>query len=160
MKLADSEIIFTGGGSGLGAATARWFCGAGARIVIVDVDAAQAQHAVAYAVDQFGPLQGLVNCAGIALGKKVLGREGPHQLESFTRCIQVNLIGTFNMCRLAAAAMAQGHANAAGERGVIINTASIAAYEGQIGQAAYAASKAGIIGMTLPAHGAVRLTAR
>ena len=174
MHLADSVFIVTGGGSGLGAATTRRFHGAGARVVIADVaaekgqalaselgeracfvrtdvtDEAQAQAAIARALERFGALQGLVNCAGIAVGEKVLGKDGPHRLASFARCVQVNLIGTFNMSRLAAAAMAEGQPNASGERGVIINTASIAAFEGQIGQAAYSASKAGIVGMTLP----------
>jgi NAD(P)-dependent dehydrogenase (short-subunit alcohol dehydrogenase family) len=101
-------------------------------------------------MDQFGHLHGLVNCAGIAPGEKVLGREGPHALASFTRAIGINLIGTFNMIRLAAEAIAKQEPDAGGGRGVIINTASIAAYDGQIGQAAYAASKGGVVSMTLP----------
>jgi NAD(P)-dependent dehydrogenase (short-subunit alcohol dehydrogenase family) len=109
------------------------------------------QQAVATATQAFGALHGLINCAGIVLGRKVVDREGePHPLDLFARAIQINLVGTFNAIRLAAKAMAQGPAGADGERGVIINTASVAAYDGQIGQAAYAASKAGIVGMTLP----------
>jgi len=102
------------------------------------------------AVKAFGGLQGLVNCAGIAVAEKTVGKNGPHVLANFTRCITVNLIGTFNMIRLAAVVMTKGQPNASGERGVIINTASVAAYDGQIGQAAYSASKGGIVGMTLP----------
>jgi NAD(P)-dependent dehydrogenase (short-subunit alcohol dehydrogenase family) len=105
---------------------------------------------VAAATDTFGGLHGLANCAGIVIGERVLGREAPHSLESFTRVINVNLIGAFNMMRLAAAAMAKGEPNDNGERGVIVNTASVAAFDGQIGQAAYAASKAGIVGLSLP----------
>jgi len=106
--------------------------------------------AVAQALKEFGSLNGLVNCAGIAVAEKTVGKNGPHALASFTRCVTVNLIGTFNMIRLAADAMVKGKPNAAGERGVIVNTASVAAYDGQIGQAAYSASKGGIVGMTLP----------
>ena len=105
---------------------------------------------MAAAVDGFGGLQGLVNCAGIVHGEKVVGKEGPHSLAGFVRTININLIGTFNMVRLAAAAMAANAPNADGERGVIVNTASVAAFDGQIGQAAYSASKAGVAGMTLP----------
>jgi NAD(P)-dependent dehydrogenase (short-subunit alcohol dehydrogenase family) len=101
-------------------------------------------------VKTFGGLQGLVNCAGIAVGEKTIGKEGPHALASFTRVVTVNLIGTFNMIRLAADAMVKGQPNAGGERGVIVNTASVAAFDGQIGQAAYSASKGGVVGMTLP----------
>ncbi|MDN5871285.1 MAG: SDR family NAD(P)-dependent oxidoreductase, partial [Nitrococcus sp.] len=109
------------------------------------------QQAVASAVTAFGALHGLINCAGVVVGRKVVDREGePHPLELFARAVEVNLVGTFNAIRLAARVMAQGPPNADGERGVIINTASVAAYDGQIGQAAYAASKAGIVGMTLP----------
>jgi NAD(P)-dependent dehydrogenase (short-subunit alcohol dehydrogenase family) len=168
-------LIVTGGGSGLGEATVRRLHAAGARVVIVDLAAdkgqalaaeleedalfvaadvsieEQAQRAIAAARDHFGALHGLVNCAGVAPAARVLGKSGPHSLESFSRCIGINLIGTFNMLRLAAAAMAEQAPDAAtAERGVIINTASIAAYEGQIGQAAYSASKAGVVGMTLP----------
>ena len=102
------------------------------------------------ALKGFGGLSGLVNCAGIAIGEKTVGKDGPHSLEKFARVISINLIGSFNMIRLAADAMAKQQPNAAGERGVIVNTASVAAFDGQIGQAAYSASKAGIVGMTLP----------
>jgi NAD(P)-dependent dehydrogenase (short-subunit alcohol dehydrogenase family) len=105
---------------------------------------------VAAAVDGFGGLQGLVNCAGIAHGEKIIGKEGPHALASFARAININLIGSFNLTRFAADAMAKGAPNAEGERGVIVYTASVAAFDGQIGQAAYSASKAGLVGMTLP----------
>jgi NAD(P)-dependent dehydrogenase (short-subunit alcohol dehydrogenase family) len=174
MQINESVFIVTGGTSGLGEATARQLHQRGARVLIVDIaaergealaaalgaaaafqktdvtDEAEGRAAVAGARERFGRLDGLVNCAGIALGERVIGKTGPHRLDVFTRCIEINLIGTFNMIRLAAAAMAEQTPNAAGERGVIINTASIAAYEGQIGQAAYSASKAGIVGMTLP----------
>jgi NAD(P)-dependent dehydrogenase (short-subunit alcohol dehydrogenase family) len=175
MKLSESIFIVTGGSSGLGAATARRFHAGGARVVIADVDvergeklaaelgegvvfrrtdvtsADDAQAAVALARDELGGLHGLVNCAGIGPAERVVGKKGPHQLETFARVVSVNLIGAFNMIRLAAAAMASGPPNAAGERGVIVNTASVAAWDGQIGQAAYAASKGGIVAMTLPA---------
>jgi len=174
MQLQNAVFIVTGGASGLGEATVRNFHAAGARVVIADVGAAKgealaaelgervafcatdvtqeaaAQAAVDLAVARFGGLQGLINCAGIGPAWKVLGKEGPHPLDAFARTIQINLIGAFNMIRLAAAAMAKGQPNDEGERGVIVNTASIAAFEGQIGQAAYAASKAGVVGMTLP----------
>ncbi|HJV92984.1 MAG TPA: SDR family NAD(P)-dependent oxidoreductase, partial [Azonexus sp.] len=164
----------TGGASGLGEATVRAFHAAGARLLIADVgidkgqalaaelgervlfrktditSEADAKAAVALAVDCFGGLHGLINCAGVAAGGKVLGKEGPHSLAAFSRTVNINLVGAFNMIRLAAEAMATAPANGEGERGVIVNTASIAAFEGQIGQAAYAASKAGIVGMTLP----------
>jgi NAD(P)-dependent dehydrogenase (short-subunit alcohol dehydrogenase family) len=109
-----------------------------------------ARAAVELALKAFGGLHGLITCAGIGLGEKTVGKEGPHALVSFTRVITVNLIGTFNMIRLAAEAMAKQQPNAAGERGIIVNTASVAAFDGQIGQAAYSASKGGIVGMTLP----------
>ena len=174
MKLDDSVFVVTGGGSGLGAATARMLVDAGAKVVLADVnretgeavaralgdnarfvvtdvtDEASAQAAVALAVATFGGLQGLVNCAGVAPAEKVVGREAPHALASFARVVSINLIGTFNMIRLAAEAMAKGAPNSSGERGVIVNTASVAAYDGQIGQAAYSASKGGVVGMTLP----------
>ncbi len=174
MDIRDRVFLVTGGGSGLGAAAARALVAQGGRVVLADVaeapgmalaaelgaaarfvrtdvtDAGQAEAAVAAARAAFGGLHGLVNCAGIVLGEKVLGREGPASLERFARVISVNLIGTFNMIRLAAAAMAEGAPDEGGERGVIVNTASIAAFDGQIGQAAYAASKAGVAGMTLP----------
>ncbi|ABQ29849.1 SDR family NAD(P)-dependent oxidoreductase [Acidiphilium cryptum] len=174
MDIRDRVFLITGGGSGLGAAAARALVAEGGRVVLADVaeapgmalaaelgaaarfvrtdvtDAGQAEAAVAAARAAFGGLHGLVNCAGIVLGEKVLGRERPASLERFARVISVNLIGTFNMIRLAAAAMAEGAPDEGGERGVIVNTASIAAFDGQIGQAAYAASKAGVAGMTLP----------
>jgi NAD(P)-dependent dehydrogenase (short-subunit alcohol dehydrogenase family) len=174
MEIAGRTFIVTGAASGLGAATTELLVSAGARVVIADRDetagAAAAARlgeavrfsptdvtreedgmaAVALALSAFGSLQGLVNCAGVAPGEKVLGREGPHRLESFARAVSINLIGTFNMARLAADAMTKSAPNAGGERGVIINTASIAAFDGQVGQAAYAASKAGVAGLTLP----------
>jgi len=174
MKLQDQTFLITGGGSGLGAATARLFCAAGANVVLADVNAQQGealaaelgakarfvrtdvtsesdvQAAVAAATGAFGGLQGAVNCAGIGTPEKVLGKNGPHSLANFTRVIQINLIGTFNVIRLAAAAMAEGKPNAAGERGVIVNTSSVASMDGQIGQAAYASSKAAVNGLTLP----------
>lgn len=174
MKVTDCVLVITGGASGLGAGCVRRFHAAGARVVICDLDVskgeglatelgqrarfvrtdvaseADAIRAIETAKNEFGAVHGLINCAGIAPGERVLGKQGPHRLESFSRCIQVNLIGTFNMIRMAAAAMAEGEPNASGERGVIVNTASVAAYEGQIGQAAYSASKGGVVGMTLP----------
>lgn len=174
MNIASSVFLVTGGGSGLGAATARALASRGARIVIADINqdqaaatcsaignaahfvrtdvtsAADGTAAVDAAVTAFGALHGLVNCAGIGLAERVLGRDGPHALDRFSRVIGVNLIGTFNMIRLAAAAMAVNAPDDAGERGVIVSTASIAAFDGQIGQAAYAASKAAVAGMTLP----------
>ncbi|MGB9082485.1 MAG: 3-hydroxyacyl-CoA dehydrogenase [Desulfuromonadaceae bacterium] len=174
MQISKTTFIVTGAGSGLGAATARSLVAAGGNVVIADVnceagekmvaelgatarfvqtDVASEESAkacVAAAVETFGALHGLINCAGIAPGEKVVGKEGPHRLETFTRCITINLIGTFNMIRLAAEAMLKNEPNENGERGIIINTASIAAFEGQLGQVAYSASKAGIVGMTLP----------
>jgi len=175
MQISESVFLVTGGGSGLGEATARLLHAGGARVVIADISVekgealstslggnvrfvrtdvtseADGQAAVKTAMRHFGGLHGLVNCAGIGPAERVLGRNGPHSLANFARCIQINLIGSFNMIRLAAQAMsAQQPVGNGGERGVIVNTASIAAYEGQIGQAAYSASKAGIVGMTLP----------
>jgi NAD(P)-dependent dehydrogenase (short-subunit alcohol dehydrogenase family) len=125
--------------------------GASARFVRTDVcDEASAKAAVATAVASFGGVQGLVNCAGIVHGERVVGKEGPHSLAGFVRAVNINLIGTFNLIRLAAGAMTQNTPNAEGERGIVVNTASVAAFDGQIGQAAYAASKAAIVGMTLP----------
>ena len=175
MQIADNVFIVTGAASGLGAATAHMLVKAGAKVMLVDLNAdavaAQAlklgdqarsvvadisqadaaQAAVEAAVATFGGLNGLVNCAGIVRGEKILGKNGPHALESFSQVINVNLIGSFNMLRLAAEAIAQTTADAEGERGVIINTASVAAFDGQIGQAAYAASKGAIASLTLPA---------
>ncbi len=174
MQIRDRVFIITGGASGLGAGTARLLVADGARVVLADLneaagnalvaelgansrfiatnvaDEASARACVDAAVTAFGGLHGLVNCAGIAPAEKVLGRNGPHSLEVFSRTVSVNLIGSFNMIRLSAEAMSKGEANAAGERGVIVSTASVAAYDGQIGQAAYAASKGGVVGMTLP----------
>ena len=174
MQLKDSVFVVTGAASGLGAATAAMIVAAGGRVVLADVNAdaglqvaaelgpatrfvctdvsdeGSARSAFAAAVNVFGGLHGLVNCAGVAPGEKVLGRNGPHRLDSFARTININLVGSFNMIRLAAEAMSAGTPNADGERGVIVNTASIAAYDGQMGQAAYAASKGGIVAMTLP----------
>jgi NAD(P)-dependent dehydrogenase (short-subunit alcohol dehydrogenase family) len=174
MQAKDHNFIVTGSGSGLGAATARRLVAAGARVLLVDLnaeagaalaaelgsnarfvkadvsDAASAEAALAEFRNAFGQLHGLVNCAGVAPAEKVLGRDGPHKLESFARTVQINLIGTFNMLRLAAAAIADSVPGADGERGVIINTASVAAFDGQIGQAGYAASKGGVVAMTLP----------
>jgi NAD(P)-dependent dehydrogenase (short-subunit alcohol dehydrogenase family) len=174
MQLNGSTFIVTGGSSGLGAGTVRRLHAGGARIVIADVNieggqklaaelgknvafskvdvtnTAEAEAAVATARQQFGAVHGLVNCAGIGGAERVVGKQGAHRLETFARIIQINLIGTFNMIRLAAAAMATNAPNAAGERGVIVNTASVAAYDGQIGQAAYSASKGGIVSLTLP----------
>jgi NAD(P)-dependent dehydrogenase (short-subunit alcohol dehydrogenase family) len=174
MELAGSTFVVTGGASGLGAATVRMVVANGGNVVIADlkdadgealagelggrarfirtdvVDEASAKAAIASTLDAFGGLQGLVNCAGIVYGEKVVGKEGAHSLAGFVRTININLIGTFNMTRLAAAAMSGNAPGADGERGVIVNTASIAAFDGQIGQAAYSASKAGVAGMTLP----------
>jgi NAD(P)-dependent dehydrogenase (short-subunit alcohol dehydrogenase family) len=125
--------------------------GDGASFVRADVtQESDGQAAVDEALSRFGGLHGLVNCAGIVTGERVLGRDGPHSLASFARVINVNLVGAFNMMRLAAHAMAKGEPDEGGERGIIVNTASVAAFDGQIGQAAYAASKAGIVGLALP----------
>jgi len=174
MQIDQSVFIVTGGASGLGAASVQLLAGQGARVVIADMnaaagaalaaelgagvrfvatdiaDAASAAAAVALALAEFGAIHGLVGCAGIVHAEKTVGKEGAHALDAFRRVIDVNLVGTFNMIRLVAEAMAQNEPNAAGERGVIVNTASVAAFDGQMGQAAYAASKAGIAGMTLP----------
>ncbi len=174
MQIKDKVFLVTGAGSGLGAATARTLAEAGAKVVLADLNReagekltvelgnaaifvetdvaneASATNAVQMAVSSFGGLHGLVNCAGIAPAEKVVGKEGPHRLDSFARVININLVGTFNMIRLAADAMIKGEPDAGGERGLIVNTASVAAYEGQLGQAAYAASKGGIVALTLP----------
>jgi NAD(P)-dependent dehydrogenase (short-subunit alcohol dehydrogenase family) len=174
MQLAGMVAMITGGASGLGAATARLFSGAGAKLALCDLNV-QAGNALAAELgsnglfvqtdvtksediqnvltqvqERFGRLHIVVNCAGIATAERIIGRQGPLPLERFERVIQVNLIGTFNVIRLAAGLMMQNTPNAEGERGVIINTASVAAFEGQIGQPAYTASKAGVAGMTLP----------
>jgi NAD(P)-dependent dehydrogenase (short-subunit alcohol dehydrogenase family) len=174
MKIAGSTTLVTGGASGLGRATAERFRAAGGNVVLLDLakspgadvaatlgegalfapgdvtSADDVSAALEAAVKRFGGLQGLVNCAGIGTADKTFGKRGSADLAGFTRVIQVNLIGTFNCIRLAAARMADNAPNADGERGVIVNTASVAAFDGQIGQAAYSASKGGIVGMTLP----------
>lgn len=172
MQIKDSALVVTGGASGLGAAVARAFRAKGAAVTLFDRDAARGAAlaaeigasfcnvdvtneasvaaGVAAAKAAMGRISVLVNCAGIATGARIVGREGPHDLALFQRTIDINLVGSFNCMRLCAAEMA-GNAPMDGERGVVINTASIAAFDGQKGQAAYAASKAGIAGMTLPA---------
>lgn len=174
MKVAKAVYLITGGSSGLGAATARRLHAAGASVVICNrdvtagkviaselgndarfvrtdvVEERDAANAVEVAVTEFGSLHGLVNCAGMGWAEHVIGEHGPHGLSSFTTCLQVNLVGTFNMVRFAALAMSRNEPSPTGERGVIVNTASIVGYEGQAGHAAYAASYAGVIGMTLP----------
>ena len=174
MDIKGSSIVVTGGASGLGAATVEMIVAQGGKVVIADMneelglalaerlgDAAKftlcdvsneehAQKTIDLAISEFGGIHGVVNCAGIAIGEKTVGKNGPHRLDTFSKVININLVGTFNMIRVAANAMAQQDANADGERGVIINTASVAAFDGQIGQAAYSASKGGVVGMTLP----------
>lgn len=172
MDLAGRAALVTGGASGLGEATARLLAAGGARVAVLDRNAelgarvasacggvfcetdVASESSVAAAIETiratWGALHIAVNCAGIATAKRMLGKEGPIALGEFEKVITVNLVGTFNVCRLAAALMAKNEPDAGGERGVIVNTASIAAYEGQIGQTAYAASKAGIVGLTLP----------
>jgi NAD(P)-dependent dehydrogenase (short-subunit alcohol dehydrogenase family) len=174
MQIQNTTFFITGGGSGLGAACARLFASQGGNILIADVqeepsqklagelgakarfvrtdvtDEAAVQNALTAAKQQFGAVHVAINCAGIGGAERVVGKEGPHNLASFARVIQVNLIGTFNVIRLAGAMMSQNEPNAEKERGVIINTASIAAFDGQIGQAAYSASKGGVVSLTLP----------
>jgi NAD(P)-dependent dehydrogenase (short-subunit alcohol dehydrogenase family) len=173
MQIQNNVFIVTGGASGLGGGTSRLLAASGGKVVIADVQADKGEalarelgasarfvkcdvtseadaQAVVDAAGQLGTLRGLVNCAGIAIGEKTVGKEGPHSLASFTRVITINLIGTFNMIRIAATAMSKLEPTADGERGVMINTASVAAFDGQIGQAAYSASKGGVVGMTLP----------
>ena len=174
MQLQNKGVLVTGGASGLGEACVRLLSQAGARVVIADlneeggtalarelgnsalfvktnvVEEESTQAAVKAAIDTFGGLHVEINCAGIGIAERVLGKNGPHSLASFTRVIQVNLIGTFNAIRLSAAAMSTNEPTEGGERGVIINTASVAAFDGQIGQAAYSASKGGVVSMTLP----------
>jgi NAD(P)-dependent dehydrogenase (short-subunit alcohol dehydrogenase family) len=165
VDIAGRTFLVTGGGSGLGLATARMLAGAGANVVAADLrgepgtntrfvetdvmDEGSVGAAVQAALES-GPLHGVVNCAGVAIAEKAVGRDGPHPLDSFTKVIQVNLVGTFNVIRLAAAAMIGNEPDEEGGRGVIVNTASVAAFDGQIGQAAYAASKGGVVSMTLP----------
>jgi NAD(P)-dependent dehydrogenase (short-subunit alcohol dehydrogenase family) len=174
MDLSTVTAVITGGASGLGRATAERLLAGGARVALLDLPASrgaevaekagaaalfapadvtspeQVSAALDAACQRFGSVNVLVNCAGIGPAARTVGRKGPHALEDFVRVIQINLVGTFNCTRLAAARMAQNTPSAGGERGVIVNTASVAAYDGQIGQAAYAASKGGIVGMTLP----------
>jgi NAD(P)-dependent dehydrogenase (short-subunit alcohol dehydrogenase family) len=170
MQIQNAVFLVAGGGSGLGAATAQMLAANGGKVVVADLnegataklganakfvrtdvtDEAQTQAAVDLCVSAFGAIHGAINCAGIAPGERVVGRNGPHALASFERAVRINLVGTFNVIRLAAAKMTVQPAFANGERGVIVNTSSVASMDGQIGQAAYAASKAGVNGMTLP----------
>ena len=174
MNIQDHVFLVTGAGSGLGGATARRLARAGGRLVLLDVNSAAGRDlaadlgaaamfaeadvcdegavsaAIADARRRYGALHGAVNCAGVAPAERVLGKTGPHGLAAFQRIININLVGTFNVMRLVAQAMAENAPGEDGERGVIVNTASVAAFEGQIGQAAYSASKAGVAGMTLP----------
>jgi len=171
MKIANNVFLVAGGGSGLGAATARMLADAGGKVVIADLndaagwsaagaearfvktdvtDEAQVQAAVELCASAFGAIHGAINCAGVAPGERVVGKTGPHALATFERAVRINLTGTFNVIRLAAARMSVQPPFAGGERGVIVNTSSVASMDGQIGQAAYAASKAGVNGMTLP----------
>ncbi|MFT0212359.1 SDR family NAD(P)-dependent oxidoreductase [Pseudomonas sp. F1_0610] len=175
MQIAQNVFLVTGAASGLGAATAQRLIEHGAKVALLDMnqqaveeqakqlgqhalalcadicDEEQAKAAIAKAVAHFGKLNGLVNCAGIVGASRILGRNGAHDLSLFTKVLQVNVVGTFNMLRLAAEQMAQQTANADGERGIVINTASVAAYDGQLGQAAYASSKGAVVSLTLPA---------
>ena len=174
MRTEGNTFLVTGGGSGLGAATARRLVADGGSVLLADIDASRGeasagelgerarfvrtdvtdgdsvQAAVDAAVEAFGGLRGLVNCAGVGPAMKVLGRKGVHPLDAFARAVEVNLVGTFNAIRLVSAVLADNEPDGGGERGVIVNTASVAAYDGQIGQAAYAASKGGVVAMTLP----------
>jgi NAD(P)-dependent dehydrogenase (short-subunit alcohol dehydrogenase family) len=174
MQIQNQVFLVAGGGSGLGAATARMLALAGGKVVVADVNAAaegvarslganarfhrtdvtdelQTQAAVDLCVSAFGAIHGVVNCAGIAPGERVVGKTGPHSLASFERAIRINLVGSFNVIRLAATKMSAQPAFASGERGVIVNTSSVASMDGQIGQAAYAASKGAVASLTLPA---------
>ncbi len=175
MRIAEHTFVITGGASGLGAATAQHLVSQGATVVLLDInqaavaeqaqqlgqqalaiacdicDAEQVQRALNTATKQFGALHGLINCAGIVGAQRILGRKGPHDLEDFSRVLQINVVGSFNVLRLTAQSMVNNQPNEQGERGVIINTASIAAYDGQLGQAAYAASKGALVSLTLPA---------
>ena len=174
MQISQQVFVVTGACSGLGLATSRALVARGAKVLMADINAdagaalaqelgdavrvvavditddAQAADAISAALQAFGQLNGLINCAGVAPAEKLLGRKGVHALESFKRVMDINVNGTFNMLRLAAEAIATGQPDAGGERGVIINTASVAAFDGQIGQAAYAASKSAVVGLTLP----------
>ncbi|MBD1599613.1 SDR family NAD(P)-dependent oxidoreductase [Pseudomonas typographi] len=186
MHIEQQHFVVSGAASGLGLASVQMLVRGGAQVLMLDrdesalaaaaealgqpfvvadvADASEAQAAIASALARFGSLQGLVNCAGIVRAEKILGRNGPHGLGSFAQVVAVNLIGTFNMLRLAAEAMAAGPADAQGNRGVVINTASVAAFDGQVGQAAYAASKGAVASLTLPAarelaHHGIRVVA-
>ena len=174
MQIQDQHFVVTGGSSGLGQGVATHLIGMGANVSLFDVNEvagtqtasdlgscaeffqcditseSSVTESLASAVDRFGPINGLINCAGIPGAQRILGKHGTHDLESFSRIVQVNLIGTFNVIRLAAEQMQSNSPGEDGERGVIISTASVAAFDGQIGQAAYAASKAGVASMTLP----------
>ncbi len=174
MNIQDKVAVVTGGASGLGAATARMIHAAGGQVALLDLneqagaalaaelgnrvrfvktdvsDPGGVESAIQTAVEAFGGIHIAVNCAGIGDPQKILGKDGPASLERFSKVIRVNLIGTFNVARLAAAAMAHNQPSSDGERGVIVNTASVAAFDGQVGQASYSASKGGIVGMTLP----------
>ncbi len=174
MEIQGSGAIVTGGASGLGAATTRELVSCGARVAILDLprspgaelakelgagvlfcptdvtDAAQVEAAVARAADEFGGLRIAVSCAGIGWAQRTITREGPHPIEPFQKVVEVNLFGTFNAIRFAADRMSKNDPDPGGERGVLVNTASVAAFDGQIGQVAYSASKGGIVGMTLP----------
>jgi NAD(P)-dependent dehydrogenase (short-subunit alcohol dehydrogenase family) len=165
VQIEGNTFLVAGGGSGLGAATTNMLATSGARVLVADlkgqapeggrfvdtdVTDGESVRAAVEAARELGELRGAVNCAGIASAEKVLGREGPHSLDSFAKVVQINLVGTFNVIRLAAEAMSGNDPSESGERGVIVNTASVAAYEGQIGQVAYAASKGGVVSLTLP----------
>ena len=171
MQIQDRVFIVTGGASGLGEGTARMLAANGGKVVIADMNAERGEmvareiggvymrcdvsseadgQAVVEKATSLGKLAGLINCAGIAPAEKTVGKNGPHSLNTYTKTIMVNLVGSFNMIRLAADAMSKNEPEATGERGVMISTASVAAYDGQIGQAAYSASKGGVVGMTLP----------
>ena len=171
MQIQDRVFIVTGGASGLGEGTARMLAANGGKVVIADMNAERGElvareiggtymrcdvsseadgQAVVDKATSLGKLAGLINCAGIAPAEKTVGKNGPHSLNTYTKTIMVNLVGSFNMIRLAADAMSKNEPESTGERGVMISTASVAAYDGQIGQAAYAASKGGVVGMTLP----------
>jgi NAD(P)-dependent dehydrogenase (short-subunit alcohol dehydrogenase family) len=174
MNIKDSVFLISGGASGLGAATARMIVANGGKVVLADMnrdsgaalaaefgpnalfvptdvaDESACQSAIDATVTHFGALHGLACCAGIAPGEKVLGKEGPHAIQTFARALEINVVGTFNLIRLASVVMSHSEQNEEGERGTIIMTASVAAYDGQVGQAAYSASKAAVVGMTLP----------
>jgi len=175
MEIKSSVVVVTGGASGLGEATVRNIVGQGGKAVIIDLNdergknlveelgennvlyvktnvanEEEVQSVLDQGVEKFGKITAAINCAGIGTAQKTYGKKGPFELDAFKKVIEVNLVGTFNVIRLAAEKMAQNEPNESGERGVIVNTASVAAFEGQIGQAAYSASKGGIVGMTLP----------